>query len=761
MVGTYFTYQENKAALISLQREKAAAAASRIESYVLEIERQLGWMRLPQAGPATTKQRRIEFLKLLRQVPAITEVAMLDLSGKEKLRVSRLDMDVTGITFDFTNDPKFTGTRGGKTYLSPVYFRKETEPYMTISVSSASEDTGVTVAEVNLKFIWDVISRIKVGDKGLAYVVDSGGQLIAHPDISLVLQKMDMSKLSQVRAARDAVAGDDGTSVTIGFNTAGIEVLTAYSDIPSLGWHVFAEQPLSEAFVPLYDALKRTGLMLLIGLTLAVLIGQYVARRMVAPIKVIQAGAAKFATGKLDSDIVVHTGDELEGLASEFNNMARQLQEAYSGLEHKVYERTRDLAETLQHQTATNELLKAITNTSFDLQSVLQTLVQSAAHLCTANQGVMFRPDTLGNYRPTVYEGYEKITHVLDYLNQHPIRADNSCAIGRALVARRAVHILDLRIDPHWQRRELKDVMSIATLLAVPMLRNGDAIGVITMMRGPEPKPFSDKQIELVTAFADQAVIAIENVRLINEIQDKNRQLVVANKHKSEFLANMSHELRTPLNAIIGFSDVLVEKMFGEVNDKQLDYLKDINSSGHHLLSLINDILDISKIEAGRMELDLGCFDLPQAISNALTLIRERASRHGIELVVQTDPTISTWVADERKVKQILLNLLSNAVKFTSDGGKITVSTRRNTGVVEISVTDTGSGISEADCDAVFEAFRQASGDYLKKSEGTGLGLSLTRALVVLHGGTINLKSQLGKGSTFTFTLADQSMAAI
>ncbi|OGT80519.1 MAG: hypothetical protein A3H91_12430 [Gammaproteobacteria bacterium RIFCSPLOWO2_02_FULL_61_13] len=761
LVGIYFTYQENKAALLNLQKEKAAAAASRIEAYVQEIEHQLGWMRLPQVGVTTPEQRRIDFLKLLRQVPAITEVAMLDLSGQEKLRVSRLGMDVSGGQGDLSNDPKFTGTKGGKTYLSPVYFRKETEPYMTMAVAGSSEDTGVTVAEVNLKFIWDVISRIKIGDKGLAYVVDSRGQLIAHPDISLVLQKSDLSKLAQVMAAREAKPGDEIDSVAIARSPAGIEVLTAYASIPSLGWHVFAEQPLTEAFAPLYDSLERTGLLLLLGLAFAVVVGQYVARRMVAPVKIVQAGAAQFATGKLDQRIEVRTGDELEALANEFNNMAKQLQESYTGLESKVEERTRDLAESLQYQTATSELLKAISRTTFDLQSVLQTLMQSAARLCGADHGVLFRADAEDNYRPVVNYGYEAMPEALEELMKHPIRASPSTASGRAIIERHAVHIHDVNTDLEYQRQDLQRMMRFATLLAVPMVRDGEAIGVITMMRGPEPKPFTGKQIDLVTTLADQAVIAVENVRLFNEIQEKSRQLEVANKHKSEFLANMSHELRTPLNAIIGFSEVLAEKMFGEVNDKQLEYLKDIHSSGQHLLSLINDILDLSKIEAGRMELELAQFDLPQAIENALTLIRERASRHGIALGFEADAAIGDWVADERKVKQILLNLLSNAVKFTPEGGSITVAARRTAGGAAISVTDTGIGIAEGDREQVFEEFRQASGDYLKKSEGTGLGLSLTRGFVELHGGKITLQSAPGKGSTFTFTLPDKSLEAV
>jgi signal transduction histidine kinase len=269
---------------------------------------------------------------------------------------------------------------------------------------------------------------------------------------------------------------------------------------------------------------------------------------------------------------------------------------------------------------------------------------------------------------------------------------------------------------------------------------------------------FTDKEIALVASFADQAAIAIENVRLFNEIQDKSFQLGIANKHKSEFLANMSHELRTPLNAIIGFSEVLVDRMFGDLNPKQEDYLRDIHSSGQHLLSLINDILDLSKIEAGRMDLELTRFDLTGAIDNALTLVRERALRNGIVLSLKAAQDLGDWVADERKVKQILVNLLSNAVKFTPQGGRIDVSARRGNGCIEIAVADTGVGIAPEDHKKVFEEFRQAGSDHLKKAEGTGLGLALTRKFVDMHGGSITLQSEVGKGSTFTFTLPEKNL---
>jgi signal transduction histidine kinase len=256
--------------------------------------------------------------------------------------------------------------------------------------------------------------------------------------------------------------------------------------------------------------------------------------------------------------------------------------------------------------------------------------------------------------------------------------------------------------------------------------------------------------------FATQSALAIQNARLFREIEDKSRQLEVASQHKSEFLANMSHELRTPLNAIIGFSEVLSERMFGELNEKQEEYLKDIYASGNHLLSLINDILDLSKIEAGRMELELADFHLPTALDSALTLVRERAGRRSIALHLSVDERLGQIQGDERKVRQVVLNLLSNAIKFTPEGGRIDVSAVPKEGFVEVAVSDTGVGIAPEDQEAVFEEFRQV-GTADKKVEGTGLGLTLCRKFVELHGGRIWVKSELGVGSTFTFTLPVRS----
>jgi len=339
----FFAYQEHKASLIRIQREQAEAAAAKIGQFIEEIKSQVGWTTQLPWSAGTIDQRRFDGLRLLRQVPAITELSQLDSAGKEQLRVSRLAMDVVASQADFSKEPKFTEAVAKKVYYGPVYFRRESEPYMTLSLAGTRRDAGVSVAEVNLKLIWDVVSQIKVGEHGQAYVVDAEGRLIAHPDISLVLRNTDMTRLAQVKAARATGAGTPTEPVQVSRDVRGREVLTAYAPVVPLGWLLFAELPVSEAYAPLYQALVRSGGLLLAGLALAFLAGLFLARRMVVPIQAIRAGAARIGSGDLTQRISITTGDELEALADQFNQMAEQLQDSYAYLERKVEERTREL----------------------------------------------------------------------------------------------------------------------------------------------------------------------------------------------------------------------------------------------------------------------------------------------------------------------------------------------------------------------------------------------------------------------------------
>jgi signal transduction histidine kinase len=760
----YFSYQENKAALVQLQREKAIAAASRIETYIREIEHQIGWTAHPQlvTGAAALEQRRVDDLRLLRQVPAVTEVSQLNAAGKEQIHVSRLKMDMMGSQTDFSKAPEFTEARAtegrpGKTYFSPVYFRKESEPYMTVSMPSGGGTPGVTVAEVNLKFIWDVVSQIKIGKAGRAFVVDSAGQLIAHPDISLVLKKSDFSALEQVRAAR-ANPGGDPEAVAIGHDSQGRQVLTAFAPVPALGWLVFVEQPLAEAFEGIRASVGRAAILIFLGVGLSVLASLILARRMVKPIQALQAGAARIGAGELGHRIDVKTGDELETLADQFNRTAAQLQESYANLEQKVEERTRELTEALEQLRVLGEVSRTISST-LDLETVLTHIVAYAVQLSGTDGGAIYE------YEEATREFHVRATHLMEEeliesLRAHPMHLGDG-AVGAAAIARAPVQVPDILPERAYQG-PLRDIMVQAgfrALLAVPLLREDGIVGGLVVRRRA-PGEFPAEMVDLLRTFANQSALAIQNARLFREIADKSAQLEVANRHKSEFLANMSHELRTPLNAVIGFSEVLLAEMFGTLNDKQSEYLQDILSSGRHLLSLINDILDLSKIEAGRMELELGPFDLALALENALTLVRERASRHGIGLHLTVDPDLGAIVGDERKIKQVLVNLLSNAVKFTPEGGKVAVRAARAAGAVEISVSDTGIGIAPGDQGAIFEEFRQVGSDYAHKREGTGLGLALARRFVELHGGQLRVESELGKGSTFTFSVPERAWQA-
>ncbi|MEO8202978.1 MAG: ATP-binding protein [Betaproteobacteria bacterium] len=748
-ISVYFSYQENKSALASLQHEKAVAAASRIEQFIRQIEQQLGFAALPQLGADGVEQRRIEFLKLLRQVPAVTDITQLDARGQEVLSVSRLAMDVAGSSKDRSRDPAFLGAKPGQTWFGPVYFRKETEPYMAIALRSGGATGPVTVAEVNLKFIWDVVTRIKIGQKGKAYVVDGTGHLVADPDIGLVLRKTDYSKLAHVQAALAGTA-EEGERARLTNDLAGKEVLTAFAGVEPLGWKVFVEQPVSEVYATLNATIVRTAMLMVAGLLFSALTALWLARGLVRPIRTLQEGAQRIGEGELDQKIDIRTGDELEALADQFNRMTAQLRESYAGLERKVEERTAELTETLSQQTATAEILHVISRSPTNTKPVFDAIAVNSARLIGDGSRASLWIAHDGKYEPVAFSNPDDASEAV--AGMFPREIDSDTLIGNMLLNHQSVQVSDILETNFETAKKVAKIRGWRACIGVPLMREDVAVGAIWVAR-TRVGGFTSKQLNILETFASQAVIAIENVRLFNEIQDKSRQLEIAGKHKSEFLANMSHELRTPLNAIIGFSEVLIERMFGELNEKQADYLNDIHTSGKHLLSLINDILDLSKIEAGRMDLELSTFDVPDALANALTLIRERATRHNIALVLDAAAGLGEITADERKFKQILLNLLSNAVKFTPDSGRVEVRSRRNEGALEVAVIDTGIGIAPDDQAAVFEEFRQVGRHYTNKNEGTGLGLALTKRFVELHGGRLWLESEPGKGSTFTFTI--------
>ncbi|MGB7078081.1 MAG: GAF domain-containing protein, partial [Xanthobacteraceae bacterium] len=560
----WFSFQQQKAALTNLQHQQAEAAADKIEEFITQIQSQLGWTtQLPWTN-GTLDQRRFDALRLLRQVPAITELAQIDASGHEQLKVSRLTMDVVGSGIDYSDKPEFKEAVKNKVYYGPVYFRRESEPYMTIALAGTRVENGVSIAQVNLKLIWDVVSGIKVGENGHAYVVDGDGRLIAHPDISLVLRNTDMSKLAQVQAAR---AGGSGEDVQEADDLAGHKVLTAYARVHPLGWYVFVETPIEEAYAPLYRSIQRSGYVLFGALALAIVAGAFLARRMVVPIQALRTGAARIGSGDLAQRIDIKTGDEVEALANQFNDMAGRLQESYADLEKKVEDRTAELSETLAQQTATSEILRSIAASRGELEPVFNTILSSANRLCEATYGTMYLREGDG-YRAAARQGHLPATAQQTWWKGDLFHPRPDVPFGRAVAAGQPVLVTDLAMEQAYLDRDPWMVAGveqagIRSMCAVPMMKDDVLVGVVAFYRR-EIRPFSEKQIALVQNFAAQAVIAIENTRLLNELRESLDQQT-ATSEVLRVISSSPGDLRPVFESILDNATRICEAEFGTI----------------------------------------------------------------------------------------------------------------------------------------------------------------------------------------------------
>ena len=557
-VDLWLNYEQAKYAAVAVQEEEARGAADRVAGFLAEIESQIGWTTRAEWSHVGAEQQRYDFIRLLRQAPAITEVSYLDPNGKEQLKVSRLEPDTVGGGQDYSTDPRFTQAVTNKIWFGPVYFRRGSEPYMTVAVAHAGHNPGVTVAEVNLKLVWDVITAIRVGERGYAFVVTATGRLIAHPDLSLVLRDTDLSHLPQVAQAlpSPSAGGTDRRAIAdagITTDLGGRSVLSANATIDRVGWIVFVQSPVSEAMAPVYTSLVQTLALLGLGLFLATILGTFLARRMVVPIRRLQEGAERLGVGDLSERIVIHTGDEIETLADRFNTMASRVQDSHETLEHRVEERTRDLNQALQQQTATTEVLKVISRSTFRLQTVLDTLVRSAMVLCDGHRGVIYleNGDAFHLQAHTAQD-----EQVVRYYEDQPQTPGRGSAGGRVLLTGDIQNIPDILSDEDYDPA-LKDRMGAQALLGVPLMRDKAIVGAIVVARS-RLGAFGQREIELVQTFADQAVIAIENGRLFEEVQARTRELTEALEHQTATSDVLSVISRSP-NDLQPVLDTIVE----------------------------------------------------------------------------------------------------------------------------------------------------------------------------------------------------------
>jgi signal transduction histidine kinase len=578
----YFRYRESAADLVRLQQEITLGAAWKIEQFVEEIER---------TTRGATKSREItekgfspdyqfELRRLLVIAPAISEAVAIDSNGVSRVTASRFPRVLPGGTTTDTVLPALRVVKEGKSYFSSVYFHRDSEPYMTIAVPIeryAGRLIGALQVQVNLKYVWELLSKLRVGAKGYAYAVAHNGDLIAHPDISLVLQRRNVSHLEQVRSALRRASDAERATWIVANNLAGQRVFSAWAAVPTLGAMVYVERPVEEVYGPLYTSLIRTSGLLLVGLCMSLVAALFVARRVVRPLETLRDGVERIGSGDMNLRIELKTGDEIEVLAEEFNKMTENLREAYSGLEKKVQQRTHELA-------LANERLKE-----------------------------------------------------LDRL-------------------------------------------------------------------------------------------------------------------KSDFVSNVSHELRTPLTAIKGAVDLVLREVTGPLTEKQIHYLTRVRSNTQQLAGMINDVLDLAKIEEGKIELRPVRISLAGLMHEVVDTLRPVAAEKSIVIDAGAlEPSILVW-ADRDKVNQMLTNLIGNAIKFTPPLGRVTVASTSGPEWVKVSISDTGPGVPLNERTRIFEKFYQA-GDGGQKPRGTGLGLTITKTLVELHGGEIWVDSEAGCGSSFHFSL--------
>ena len=726
-VETWILYRQTRANVIHAQTDYAAAAVAAMQAALSEIEREVSWVT--RASAVTLAQHRDDYDLLLRQVPGVLAVAFLDGAGREQVRARRGGARAA----DPTPEVAAAGAAAG--FGKPYFIGNE--PYAPLAIRHSGANAGVTIAQVSLQPLSGAFPPGPPGQSGTATLVDGTGRVVARSAKAASEIGAEIGALPQV-AAIVAGGGEPGM---FGHDTAGGLVIATPAAIPTLPATIMVEQPLLEAMAPIRDLLFRLASLLAFGLVVAICASLVLARRLIVPIRALHAGAEHLAANRFDHRIDLRTGDEFEHLADRFNHMADQLSGSYGRLEDEIEKRTRALARSVDELKALEEAGRAIVS-SLNLDAVVAAVADRAVALTGAEAGAVYLiTDVVGTL---TLAGAQKGGAFPQEL------APGAMALFATAERQDTLSLPDLA-GAAWLPGAEFEAAGFRNGLVVPLADKEGPLGLLLLLRG-EAGSFAEASAKVVQTFAHQAVLAIRNARLFHQVDEKGRALAVADLHKTQFFANMSHELRTPLNAVLGYSELLVDGLYGPLSDRALDALERVQINGRHLLSLINDVLDFTKIEAGSLSLSFQDYAMRAVIESVAAAASSLAQNKNLALTVEAADDMPLGQGDERRLTQVLMNLVGNAIKFT-EAGAVRIDAKAEGGWFTVTVTDTGPGIAPADQGRIFDEFQQIDSSSTRKQGGTGLGLSIARKLVLLHGGRIEVESELGRGAAFRVIL--------
>ena len=755
IAGSLYTRRQIKRAAVQLQTEVASKVANQISDIMeRKTERLMDLaVALSLYEPGVENQRLLSML-FVKNDRAFTGIAILDTAGREIIKVSERRIYLEDELSDAWGEEYLRRAVKGEPSITSVYTTEKAEPYVKMAVPISRGPgfvVGVVVAEVNLTFLWQIIGDVKFSEAGNTYLVDRQGNLIAHVDPSLVLRRTNLRDHFKVRAFLQRPEGKDPRPGEEGMGLMGHRVLSTYAPVRGVGWAVVLTEPVDFALADLTRMQHYALLLLLVGVIIGSVLIVWVSNKITEPIRELHRGVEIIRQGNLDHRVNIATGDEIELLAKEFNEMAGELENSYGTLEQRVEQRTRDLA-------ALYDVTKTV-NQSLDLDAVLEEVIKKFNEIFRFNTTRIYLTD------PQTGEQHVRAAYLTSSRDSEKVRVfrRGEGIIGRVAETGEPMIFEDLRTDTHYKQistTKNTELTGYAFLAVFPIMAKFKTVGTI-LCNGKEPRRLTTVEIQLITSMASQIGVAVENVRLYSETKQKSlelekayREMQAVARAKRDFLAAMSHELRTPLNVIIGNADLCKDGFFGDLSAKQREATEKILRYSRILLKLISDVLTLTKIEARKMSLDLSTFDVREVMEQVQNYVEQLNHKGRVKFTWDIPARLPPLTTDALKLEEILQNLIGNAYKFTPNGSiEVRVRDLQREHRIEFAVADTGIGIKPDNLDKIFDEFHQLEEAHTGHYSGVGLGLSIIKKYLELMLGDIQVQSEPGAGSTFTFTL--------